>query len=374
MKSFVFFLLGSIFGIAVILGADYIKDLSIIRPLEKKIDEVVEKPLEKYTFESLKKHQFAKSKIAIVKKLKDEEDFASYLFYFNIDPKYGTIVKDGKKVPLRVSGMMNVPKDQETKHPVILMFRGFVDQSIFTTGEGTRRSAGELASNGFITLAPDFLGYGESDNPSINPIEERFQTYITALSLFSSLESLPSALQTYSDDKGVEQKGVQPPDAGVVPLQSIQPNLSKIGVWGHSNGGHIALAAIAISGNTYPTVLWNPVSKPFPYSILYFTDEYDDQGKALRVVVANFERDYDIFLYSPERYYKWLKAPIQLHQSLSDEAVPPVWSDQLEATLKEKKIEVEYFKYPGENHNFNLGSWSTAISRTINFYSSNFNK
>ena len=48
-----------------------------------------------------------------------------------------------------------------------------------------------LSENGYITLAPDFLGYGGSDIESSNIFEARFQTYTTVLTLLKSIEENP---------------------------------------------------------------------------------------------------------------------------------------------------------------------------------------
>ncbi|MDE2590963.1 MAG: hypothetical protein KGL95_15005, partial [Patescibacteria group bacterium] len=100
-----------------------------------------------------------------------------------------------------------------------------------------------------------------------------------------------------------------------------------MGIWGHSNGGHITLAALAISGVTYPTVLWAPVSASFPYSILYYTDESDDQGMTLRKVLAQFEMVYNTDVFDPSKYYAWIKAPLDINQGTSDVEVPYWWTD-----------------------------------------------
>lgn len=337
-----------VFLAVVIVGVWlYIKKEQVVISPVGKI--AIEKPLDKYTFERLKKKQFAASSITIDKKIKDEDTFTSYLFYFTVDQK-------------KISGLLNVPKTKSNladaeggTYPVIVMFRGFVPKEKYTIGEGTRHSAEVFAQNGFITLAPNFLGYGKSDNPSSDSMEERFQTYTTALSLLSSSSYLNQALEKIKE-------------------VNVQADPQKIGIWGHSNGGHIALSVLAISGKNYPTVLWNPVSKSFPYSILYFTDEFDDHGKALIRVIADFEKDYDAEKYSPPNYYKWINAPIQLHQAVEDEAVPIKWSNQLVETLEKLKKEVAYFTYLGEDHNFSKGSWSTIILRSISFYKSEFEK
>lgn len=317
---------------------------TIITPIAKERT-IFEKPFAKYSYERLRKTNFEAGNISLGKIVKEGEGFNSWIFYFSD-------TFDGKKK--KVSGLINIPTKEGT-YPVLLMFRGFVEKEIYTTGEGTRRTAEEFARNGFITLSPDFLGYGESEMPSEKSIEERFQTYTTALSL---LASVPTLNEVLADDNEITQKA----------------DLSKLGIWAHSNGGQIALSALAITGKPIPLVLWAPVSKPFPYNILYFTDEFDDEGKALRKVVASFEKDYDVYKYSVTKYLSFIKAPIQLHQGTADEAVPKRWSDQFDELLTKKEIYHEYFVYPGENHNFTVGSWPTAVSRSINFYNEQFLK
>jgi len=297
-----------------------------------------EKPLDRYAFERLKNSVFTASNIEIGRVVKEEPDFESSMFYFNVDGK-------------RVSGLINVP-ERPGNYPVIVMFRGYVDKEKYTTGVGTARMGEFLAKNGFISLAPDFLGYGESDNPSESPIEERFQTYTTALTLLKSLQNLNTALR---EDK-----------------EGVLADLSKMGIWGHSNGGQIAFSVLEISGATYPTVLWAPVSKPFPYSILYYTDDFDDHGKMLRRVVADFEKDYDSEKYSFTNFFDFIRAPIQIHQGNQDEAVPANWSDQLSDSLEKLNKEVTYFTYPVEDHNFSQGSWPVVANRSLEFYRSNF--
>lgn len=319
------------------------KKVDIISPLSK----LTEKPLEKYSFSRLKETQFAASNITLDKVLKNGDGYTSYLFYFT-DQSKSPSTSSGFKI----SGMANIPKASGS-YPIIIMFRGYIDQKKYTIGEGTRHAGEVFVRNGFITLAPDFLGYGDSDFPSKSAIEERFQTYTTGLSLLSSLSTLKTALAKINSE--------------------VQADTNKIGIWGHSNGGHIALSVLEISGKPYPTVLWNPVSKPFPYSILYYTDEFDDHGRALRKVVSDFEKDYTAEKYSLTNYLKWIKAPIQLSQAGADEAVPLRWSDVLNETLTVLQKDVEYAVYPGEDHDFSRGSWSTVVEKSISFYKRKFN-
>ena len=291
--------------------------------------------LEKYTFPNLQKRIITHNEISLGKEVENTAEYHSYIYYF---------MSDGKKV----SGLMNIPSKPGT-YPIIILFRGFVDKSIYKPGVGSSRVGQVLAKNGYITLAPDYLGFGESDMPSDKSIEERFQTYTTALDLLSSVKSLNSGLQ----------KGN---------ISDIKADVEKIGIWGHSNGGHIALATLTITGVKIPTVLWAPVSKPFPYSILFFTDEFDDGGKALRKVVADFESSYDTNPFTYTNYLDWIKAPIQLHQGALDDAVPIRWSNTLYKQLKDKNIDVEYYTYLNADHNLAPDGWNIAVDRMLEFY------
>lgn len=337
-------IISSAVAIAVFLGLIIFmfldpKKNTIIDPFIKKV-EIKAFPLNKYSFDNLSKVKFSGNEIKIGEKIDEGNGFYSYMFYFySEDPQDSNSLK-------RTSGLLTIPK-KNGEFPILMQFRGYVDREIYSTGIGTKRSAEVYARNGFISLSPDFLGYGESDNPSDMPIEERFQTYTTALSLFASLENLNEAFEKAEID--------------------ISANTSKVAIWGHSNGGQIALSFLSITKVNLPTVLWAPVSKPFPYSILYFTDESHDEGKALRLVVANFEKEYDVLNFSPNKYYDRINSTIQVHHGTADDAVPIEWSNELIEKLDNLRVENEYYVYNGADHNL-LGGWSTAITRSISFY------
>lgn len=307
----------------------------------------IPKPLLAYSFENLKKTTFSTSNITLGEKVTPDASSFSQLFYF------ATPKKPNSKEMENVSGLLNAPS-KPGRYPVIIMFRGFVPSEIYKPGVGTEPVAKQLAANGFITLAPDFLGFGQSASASADSFENRFQTYTTALSLISSISTLNAGL--YASYSG-----------------SLSADLTKIGIWGHSNGGHIALATLEISGATYPTVLWAPVSTSFPYSILYYTDESDDQGKILRKVLAQFEKIYNTDVFSPPMYYQWIKAPLEINQGTGDMEVPYWWSDNLVKTLKKDGDDVTYNTYPSADHNMlPLSEWSQAVTNTISFYKKKF--
>ena len=131
-KGNVLILIGLVFiGIALFLIWDQGKRNSweILSPLGslKQIEE--EKPLEKYSFENLKRRGGQRSEIKLEKVLKEEKEFTAYLFSY---------LSEGRKI----TGLANLPKG-ETQFPVIIMIRGYIDQEDYQTGEGTRK-AGEV--------------------------------------------------------------------------------------------------------------------------------------------------------------------------------------------------------------------------------------
>jgi alpha-beta hydrolase superfamily lysophospholipase len=304
--------------------------------LPQSIENIV-KPFEKYSIENMKNVTFKDGKFKKGKELGDEEEYLSYLFSFEFDPELEG--KDTKSI----TGQMNIPKEDGT-FPLVVMFRGFVDQTLYTTGTGTRPAAAYFAKNGFVTMAPDFLGYADSDSESGNIFETRFQTYTTAASLLKSLrtDSLDTVLGGKWDKK-------------------------NIFIWAHSNGGQIALTSLEITGVTYPTTLWAPVTKPFPYSILYYTDESQDGGKFIRKELAEFERSYDTDNYSLTKYLDLIQAPIQIQQGTGDTAVPVIWSGEFTAKMRNLDKEITYYTYPGADHNLRP-DWDTVVEKDVEFF------
>ena len=277
------------------------------------------KPLEKYSIENLSETSFEPSEIKI----------NNNIFEFKMN---------GKKV----TGLINIPEGNGP-FPIVILLRGYVDQSIYQTGVGTKRVGEYLSENGYITLAPDFLGYGGSDIESSNIFEARFQTYTTVLTLLKSIEENPPQGWDNRWDK------------------------KNLFIWAHSNGGQIALAILEITGANYPTVLWAPVTESFPYSVLYYTNESADGGKFIRKELAKFEADYDVNKYSLTNYLDKINAPIQYHWGTNDDAIASEWRDRFLTKMKALDKEIVNYNHPGADHNMNP-LWGDAINKTLEFF------
>lgn len=322
-------------GIAVItllLGLSlgwFVPDVFNLRPstLEQAVNPTpVPTPLNRYAFDTLRNYQATPSKIEIKEVMFEENDLVAYQATFSTSDK-------------TMSLQLMVPKaaTPSAGFPVILLNRGFVDPGIFQTGIGTRNFARYAAAKGYLTVAPDFLGFGASDPPAADTMEARLEKPAQLLDLIASLSTL------------------------------TQANPHQLGVWGHSNGGQIALSLLAITEKPYPTVLWAPVTKPFPYSILFYTDEYQDRGKALRKTLADFETIYDVERFSIEQYLPLVTAPIQIHQGGQDTAVPISWNDDFVKLLETNNITVDYHQYSQADHNM-IPNWNDVAEKSVAFF------
>lgn len=300
--------------------------------VEKTISQIVKPaPLLKYTIENLSKVSFPENKIEVGDLVSETDDFSTYKYSMQFSPDLSGKLKT-------VSGVLNIPKG-EGLFPVIVMFRGFASQETYVMGTGTQPSAKVFAKNGYITIAPDFLGYGESDKEATDIFESRFQTWVTAAVTLKSVSTVK------------------------------QWDGKNIFIWGHSNGGQIALTTLEITGADYPTALWAPVSMKFPASILYYIEDADDGGKYLITETANFLTTYDAEKFSLVNYLANIKANIQLNQGTADTAVPYWQSDTLNTKLKEATVSATYIKYVGADHNMRP-KWDEAVQNSLLFFSS----
>jgi len=262
-----------------------------------------------YTFDNLSKKIFSKGKIKLGKSTKKERNYSTYVF---------TYESDGKTI----SGMANIPTGNGP-FPVIVLLRGYADQKNYHIGLGTERSANFLADNGFLTLAPDFLGYGLSDWEDRDILLARFYRPVEVLNLISAISSLPSA------------------------------DSNRLGLWGHSNGGQIALSVLEITGRAYPTSLWAPVSLGFPDCVLTYLGIQEEVGNPVKERVDDFLTYNDPKKYSIVEYFGRIKSPFIIHQATTDDLIKPEWTKTLVSKLKNQGLSVDFYAYKGENHNFN---------------------
>ncbi len=306
---------------------------------------IPELPLLQYSIVNLKNREYSTSQINIEAVIKEKSHFTSYLF------SYQTMNK-------KMTGQINVP-DSITASPtqkksIIVMLRGFVPIENYQTGTGTKHMAEVLANSGYITVAPDFLGFANSDPASTDSWEARFEKVVNIIELIKSLE----------------KNGVPINSDTIVPI-------TNLGIWAHSNGGQIALTTLEVLNQDIPTSLWAPVTAPFPYSILYFTDELEDEGKATRKWLNIFEEKYDVFEFSLTKHLELLNGPIQIQHGTNDDASLIYWSREFKEKINQEnqrrkennqeKLEFNLIELSNNNHNM-MPNWNKASQQDLRFF------
>lgn len=325
-------------------------------------NKVEQLPLIKYSFENLPSFPYQSSQLTIEKQIASQPEYASYVFSFQ------TLGKT-------MTGQLNLPSTPAPAHgyPVIVMLRGWAPEETYTVGTGTKAAATVFAHYGYVTLAPDFFGYGGSDPEADNPWEARLQKPINVMELLKTIQENPEFT--------IEGQRV-----------NLNACSCQHAIWAHSNGGQIALSVLEILEQPLPTTLWAPVTAPFPYSMLFYSDEHEDEGKEMRAWLAQFEEDYDVFEFSLTQHLHRLTGSIQVHQGTADDAVPVAWNDEFvekvetenkhrkeiidqikastssaEVKLPLPQVELTYYKYPGADHNLKP-AWNTVVQRDVQFF------
>src|SRR3989344_7127897 len=126
-------MVGILYGLSVIVYP-LIGEHEIVRPVSetgtKKYD------FEQYSIENLRLKTIVPSSFSFDEVLEETKSYTAYQFSYYVDGK-------------RVTGLAHIPVDVE-QAPVIVMYRGFIDPSVYETGDGPRRAGEMFAEAGFI--------------------------------------------------------------------------------------------------------------------------------------------------------------------------------------------------------------------------------
>jgi dipeptidyl aminopeptidase/acylaminoacyl peptidase len=298
--------------------------------------------LTKYDFDSLKQRGGIVGEITIggtIKAVEDRRKSAKKVYTAEFETREIFFESDGKKI----SGMMNYYPERNSLSKVIIMIRGYADKQGYYPGSGSWAVADKLAEAGYTTISLDFLGYADSENESPDMMAARFEKVNAVLDLIESVKQLPWV------DK------------------------NQIGIWAHSNGGQIALSVLEVTGKNYPTVLWAPMTNPFPQSILDTASSLDDGGVAVQAALAEFEKHYDPRRYAFENYYQWINSSVLIQQGTADDQVKVEWQQKVVAGLKKLGKNASLVIYQGDDHNLK-NNWEEAVRKDTVFFGNNLNK
>jgi dipeptidyl aminopeptidase/acylaminoacyl peptidase len=146
-----------------------------------------------------------------------------------------------------------------------------------------------------------------------------------------------------------------------------EADAERIGMWGHSMGGYIALRAMVVDPDIRAGVIWAGV-------VASYTDMVDVAGRprfgTISLVLNYGPPDFNPAFWqsiSANSYLKDLSGPLQLHHGTADETVPTEFSVNLALEAREAGQFAELYIYDGDDHNISL-YFTAALSRSIDFF------
>jgi dipeptidyl aminopeptidase/acylaminoacyl peptidase len=251
---------------------------------------------------------------------------------FGESPQYTTYLVFYTSEGLRIGGMMNVPKGQGS-FPVIILCHGYIHPDKYATGNDTWREADYLARQGYLTIAPDYRSHAASDD---------------AVSFFhiGYAEDVLNLIGSLGTVKGADR--------------------DRIGLWGHSMGGAVALKAAVVSKKVDAVVVFGSVHADERVNY------YNGMGNGAGAVgAARFGSPQSNRLaykrISPINYLDRIAA-LSIHHGTGDTIVPYQWSEDLFEAAQEQGTTAELHLYPGAQHTFRLKNWDLAMERTLAFF------
>jgi len=249
---------------------------------------------------------------------------------------------------LKIYALLTVPMGRKppTGWPVIIFNHGYIPPSQYRTTERYVAYVDAFARNGYIVFKSDYRGHGNSEGSATGGYGSPAYT-IDVLNAVASIKRYPDA----------------------------DPN--RIGMWGHSMGGQITLRAMVVSKDIRTGVIWSGVVASYPD--LFERWRRQSGGAATPSPRGGWRRDL-ISLYgspeqnpefwasiSPNTYLSDLSGPMQLHHSLKDSTVPFEFSDSLSKQIAAAGKTVEFYSYPGDDHNL-ANSFGLAMQRSLQFF------
>ncbi len=239
---------------------------------------------------------------------------------------------------LTITGIMHVPKG-DGPFPVVILNHGYIPPARYWSGADTQAAADYLARRGFLTIAPDFRGWGGSDS---GPNYFRTGLVIDVLNLISSLPSLPQA------------------------------DPARVGMWGHSMGGGVTTKAIVVDSRIKAAVLYAPVSANDVEVVRRWEGRHVASRRLddpLWQAYVRALRDPDFLRRtSPIYYMHYVTAAVQIHQGTADIITPPRWARAIRDALQAAGKRVEYYEYPGQGHSFQGEAWYAFMARVAEFF------
>lgn len=266
---------------------------------------------------------------------------------------YSRYIASYKSEGLKIYALLTIPNGAppEDGWPVIIFNHGYIPPSEYRTTERYIAYTDAFSQNGYVVFRSDYRGHGNSEGRATGGYGTNDYT-IDILNAISSIKKYP----------GVD--------------------ISKIGMWGHSMGGHITLRSMVVSDDIKAGVIWGGVVVSYPDLLAKWrrgpagttptpfptTSNRGGWRKGLTQEFGTPDENPEFWnSISSNSYLSDISGPLQLHHGGADESVPPEFSEILNDEMKTAGKVSEVFIYPGDDHDI-TNNFSLAMNRSVAFF------
>ena len=253
----------------------------------------------------------------------------------------------------KIYALLTVPMGEKPSSgwPVIIFNHGYIAPEVYRTTERYIAYVDNLARSGYIVFKSDYRGHGSSEGEAGGGYGSPAYT-IDVLNAVASIKRFPDA------------------------------DSHRIGMWGHSMGGHVTLRTMVTTDDVKAGVIWAGVVASYPDLMTRWHRGTADNPEPTRPpehpwrrwrddLIADYgtpEENPDFWAsISPSTFVADLSGPVQLHHGTADEEVPLEFSETLYEEIQAVGGTVEFYTYEGDNHNLS-NYFVTAMQRTIEFF------
>ncbi len=294
-------------------------------------------PMNPLAIEAMRQADYPGSDIVIEQTLEAGANYARYLASYRSEG-------------LKIYALLTVPNGTTpaTGWPVIVFNHGYIPPEQYRTTERYVAYVDGFARNGYIVFRPDFRGHGNSEGEAHGGYGSPDYT-IDVLNAVASLKK-------YAD---------------------ADPN--RIGMWGHSMGGHVTLRAMVTTKDIKAGVIWAGVVASYPDMMNNWRRPSNAPPLNIPERARRWREEF-IEQYgtpeenpafwasiSPVAYAADLSGPVQLQHATGDAEVPVQFSRDVAQQIAQAGGVVEYYEYQGDNHNIS-GNFNTAMQRSLAFF------
>lgn len=281
-------------------------------------------PYEQYTIDYLSRRAYGGGKIEVVQKISESKNFTSYSIRYPSDG-------------LNIYGFINIPRGNGP-FPVILSVHGYAPAVDYDPFNPAQDFADFFADNGFVVVHPGLRNQGPSDKGD----------NLLRVGMTIDVMNLIALLKVQSD----------------LPAEFAAANPDKLGLWGMSLGGEIALRVLTLSPDVKAAVLYSPLSGNEERNSRQLYEVLRDEQfrEDAKVPLELLDR------ISPMNYYQRVKSAVQLNHGTADTTAPISWAVETCDFLKSAGVSVQCIYYKGANHVFNGENTRKLRQNALEFY------